>query len=319
MITAYAGPLLVYGQTQTSTGGITEYNSQVGPSLSYQGWGIVDNRAPFAYQNGAAAATPVYGWFGVDRIVVTDQIPTTVAEDSICATQSATTTTTRTLTLNTTNGTNTTVNQSIVRANDGATVTGLMAIDSKMSPLTFGSDASVSLWNPGTSVARCVRIEGSSDDSAGAFTISGYDIYGFAMKEVVVGSISTTAGSTFVVTQKAFKYIASVTCSGTIGSTGVTVGVADTFGFPIAVSNPGRVGITLYSTATLGFTSVTASTGVTFASTVATQTSTTPDVRGTWLSTTAANSVIRHTVTISPSPAALTSTGLFGAAQYSTF
>ena len=64
-ITAYAGPVVVYGQTQTSTGGITEYNPQAGPSLFYQGVALVDYRAPFAYQNGAAAATPIYGWSSI--------------------------------------------------------------------------------------------------------------------------------------------------------------------------------------------------------------------------------------------------------------
>ena len=312
MITAYAGPLLVYGQTQTSTGGITEYNSQVGPSLSYQGWGIADNRAPFAYQAGASATTTVYGWYGIDRILAVDQVPTTAAEDSIAATQSATTTTTRTLTLNTTNGTNTTVSQSIVRADTGATVT-VMAIDTKMATITFGSDASVNMWSPATSLARCVRIEGSSNDGAGAFTINGYDIYGYPMTETLAGSISTTAGSTFVVTQKAFKYISTITCSGTIGSTGVTIGVADIYGFPLAVTNPSRVSIGISSGTQ--FSTVTASTGIIVASTAATQTSTTPDVRGTWSSTTAADGTRRYTINFSPSPAALTSTGLFGGTQ----
>lgn len=312
-ITAYAGPVIVYGQTQTSTGGITEYNPQVGPSLFYQGLGLVDNRPPFAYQNGAAAATPVYGWLGNDRVLAVDQVPTTAAENSIAATQSATTATTRTLTLNTTNGANTTVNQSIVNAATGATVTGLIAIDTKMASVTFGSDAAVNMWSPETSLARCVRIEGSSDDSGGGFTVNGYDIYGYPMTETLTGSISTTAGSTFVVTQKAFKYISTITASGTVNSTGITIGVADIYGFPLLVPNGSRVLIGISSGTQ--FSTVTASTGITAGSTRATQTSTTPDVRGTWSSTTAADGTRRYTIYISPSPASLNSTGLFGATQ----
>ncbi len=312
-ITAFAGPVISYGQTQTSTGGITEYNPQAGPSLFYQGQALVDNRAPFAYQAAAATTTPVYAWFGTDRILAVDQVPTTAAENSIAATQSATTTTTRTLTLNTTNGTNTTVSQSITNANTGATVTGLIAIDTKMATITFGSDAAINLWSPATSLARCVRIEGSSDDSAGGFTVNGYDIYGYPMTETLTGSISTTAGSTFVVTRKAFKYIASITASGTVNSTGVTVGVADIYGFPHAVTDGSKVLIGISSGTQ--FSTVTASTGITVASTAATQTSTTPDVRGTWSSTTAADGTRRYTIYFSPSPAALNSTGLFGGAQ----
>ena len=67
------------------------------------------------------------------------------------------------------------------------------------------------------------------------------------MSETVVGSISTTAGSTFVTTQKAFKYIASITASGTVNSTGVTIGVTDVYGFPLAVSNFAQVLITTSS------------------------------------------------------------------------
>lgn len=316
-VTPFQGPLVSYGFSQTSSGLNMEHNSQQAPSLAFQGWGILDARPAFSYNPGQPVTTAIRGWLGTDRIMAVDQVPTTAAENSIAATQSATTATTRTLTLNSTDGTNTTVGVSITRANDGATVTGLIAIDSAMSPVTYGSDDTISLWSPATSLARCVRIEGSSDDSGGAFTIKGYDIYGYAMEETLTGSISTTAGSTFVVTQKAFKYISTITASGTINSTGVTVGVSDIYGFPLAVPNGSRVLIGISSGTQ--FSTVTASTGITAASTVATQTSTTPDVRGTWSSTTVADGTRRYTIYISPSPAALESSGLFGATQYSTF
>ena len=240
-------------------------------------------------------------------------MPTTAGENSIALTQSATTTTTRTLTLTTSNTANVTINQSIVRADTGATVTGLLAIDSKMATVTFGSDAAVNLWSPATSISRCVRIEGSSNDGAGGFTINGYDIYGYPMTETLAGSISTTTGSTFVVTQKAFKYISTITASGTINSTGVTIGVADIYGFPLAVTNGNRTVIGISSGTS--FNTVTTSTGIVVASTAATQTSTTPDVRGTWSSTTAADGTRRFTVYVSPSVTTLGSTGLFGGTQ----
>ena len=316
-VTPFSGPLVSYGLTQTASGLDTEHNSQMGPNVFFQGHAILDARAFYGYNPGQPVTTPIKGWFGTDRIMAVDQVPTTADETSIALTQSATTTTTRTITLSSVDGDNTTINVSITRANDGATVTGLIAIDTAMASITYGSDDTISLWSPATSLARCVRIEGSSDDSGGAFTIKGYDIYGYAMEETVVGSISTTAGSTFVLTQKAFKYISTITASGTINSTGVTIGVADTYGFPLAVPNGSRVLIGISSGTQ--FSTVTASTGIVAASTVATQTSTTPDVRGTWSSTTAADGTRRYTIYISPSPAALGSSGLFGATQYSSF
>src|SRR5687767_4798026 len=127
-ITAITGPHVVFGVTQSATGQTMEYNGQEGPSLYYQGIALLDARSYYAYQPGQNSSQPVYGWLGNDRIMAVDQVPTTAAENSIAATQSATTATTRTLTLNSTNGTNTTVGVSIVSAATGATVTGLIAI-----------------------------------------------------------------------------------------------------------------------------------------------------------------------------------------------
>lgn len=319
-VTAYTGPVISFGQaavqsTNSPAPYPAEYNSQAGPSLFYQGEGFIDPRTYYTYQPGQASSEPIYG-FGSGSLMAVLQTPSTATENSIALTQSATTTTSRTLTLTTSNTANVTVGVSLVAPESGQTVTGLLAIDGAASTVTFGSDAAINLWNPATMISRCVRIEGSSDDSGGVFTVSGRDVYGYLMNEVVTGSISTTAGSTFVVTRKAFKYISTITCSGTINSTGVTIGVADVYGFPFAVSDPGQVTISISSGTSFGI--VTASTGITYASTVATQTSTTPDVRGTWSSTTGATGDRVYCIRYFPNPAALASTGLLGAAQYST-
>lgn len=320
-VTAYTGPVISFGQaalqsTNSPAPYPADYNPQAGPSLFYQGTGLIDPRTFYSYEPGQTSSEPIYGFLGSERVMVFDQVPTTAGENTIAQTQSATTATVRTLTLTATDTANATVGVSIVAPESGQTVTGLIAIDSATSTVTFGSDTTINLWDPTTLISRCVRIEGSSDDSGGTFTINGRDVYGYLMSETVTGSISTTAGSTFVVTQKAFKYIASITASGTINSTGVTIGVADIYGLPLAVQSGGQ--LTIHISSGTQFSTVTASTGITVASTVATQTSTTPDVRGTWSSTTAADGTRRYTVYVSPSPAALESTGLFGATQYST-
>lgn len=316
-VTAYTGPLLTFGRANAlSTTYVADTNPQAGPSLLYQGVGIIDDRLFYSYQPGQTSSEPVYGWLGNDKVMVINQVPTTAGENTIAQTQSSTTTTSRALTLTATDTANATVGVSITAPETGNTVTGLIAIDGATSTVTFGSDATVNVWNPATTLARTIRIEGSSDDSAGAFTIVGRDVYGYLMNETITGSISTTAGSTFVVTQKAFKYIISITASGTINSTGVTVGVTDVFGLPLAVASGGQ--LMAHISSGTQFSTITASTGLTVASTVATQTSTTPDVRGTLSSTTASDGTRRFTIYVSPSPAAMGSTGLYGAAQYST-
>lgn len=318
-ITAWTGPLVSFGRALVSTNSTSpsmEYNESQGPSLLYQGQGILDHRPYYTYKPGTASSAPVYGWWGTDSILVIDKEISAAGENTIALTQSATTATTRTLVLGSTDTANATANVSIRRADTGATVTGLMAIEGAASTVTFGSAATVNMWDPSTMVARALRIEGSSDDSAGAFTFTGYDVYGYPMTETITGSISTTAGSTFKVGVKAWKYIATITASGTVNSTGITIGVTDTIGLPIFFKSPTQV-VGAISSATTSWGYVMTSTSpVIPGSTVATQTSTTPDVRGTWLSTTACSSQGRRIqIYVHPDVATLNSTGLFGASQ----
>ena len=131
-ITAYTGPLVSFGQAQISTATGTppaEYNNQAAPSLFYQGQGIMDPRPAYNYKPGAAVARPVYGWWGTDSICVIDAEITAAATNTVAQTQSSTTATTRTLTLTASNTANATVGVSITRADTGATVTGLGAIE----------------------------------------------------------------------------------------------------------------------------------------------------------------------------------------------
>jgi hypothetical protein len=166
-------------------------------------------------------------------------------------------------------------------------------------------------------LARRLRFEGSSDDSGGVYTISGYDVYGYPMTEVITGSISTTAGSTFVATQKAWKYISTIVASGTHNSTGVTIGVTDGLGLPLYISSPLQVAIGISSDTDSYGVTTTSTASLVPGSTVATQTSTTPDVRGIINSTTATSSQGRRfSVWVTPKVASLNSTGLFGGQQY---
>lgn len=316
-ITALSGPTISYGQTLGSTGAPTEYNEQAGPSLYYQGVALLDPRTYYTYEPGSPSSSPTYGWLGTTHVAVLDYVLTAVTTNSVAQTQSSTTTTSRTLTLTATNSANVTVNQSVVAPETGQTVTGLWAIDGVTSTVTYGSAAAINLWNPATLAARCLTITGSSNDGAGAYTISGRDVYGYLMNEVIAGSVSTTAALATRTTQKAFKYISTITASGTINSTGVIIGVSDVVGFPLFVDRQANV---QFANSIVGaYSLVTASTGIITGSTRATQTSTTPDVRGTFSSTTASDGTIRFSMFITPNPSAASNTaGLVGPNQYST-
>ena len=162
-VSAYTGPVITFGQSPSS-GTPPDYNPQAGPSLFYQGGGLIDPRYFYSYFPGQASSEPIYG-FGSGSVMAILQTPSTALENSIALTQSATTATVRTLVLSSVDNANVTTGVSLVAPESGTTVTGLLAIDGATGTVTFGADSTVNLWNPATMIARTVRIEGSSDDS----------------------------------------------------------------------------------------------------------------------------------------------------------
>lgn len=85
--------------------------------------------------------------------------------------------------------------------------------------------------NPKEMLARCVSIGATSTAAAGgAFKVSGWDIYGQPMTETV-----TVAATSLTVSygQKAFKFLSSVIPQFTDTTGQYSVGVGDTFGFPL--------------------------------------------------------------------------------------
>lgn len=326
-ITAYEGPLLTFGITVTSTGGTSQYNDQRAPSAFDLGAGLADPRAQYGYgyTPGQAVSSPVMMFY--DNRGIIDQVPSAASSNGIALTQTATGN--GALTLNTTSA-NLTLASNFTAPETGTTPSGtLYAIDGLCGGTTnagvqFGQSATVQCWNPTSMISRCLAITSSQNDASGAYTISGRDVYGFLMTETITGPNNST-----VTTQKAFKYIYSsgITSSGTIASTGVYIGVADKYGFPMRVDSAGWATVWYGQTSSMalggGSTAVgtATSTGFTYASTRATQTSSTPDVRGTITVTPASTGGQRLFISVLPTPtnlATLTSTnmsGIFGAPQ----
>ena len=221
-LSATAGPMATLYQSSPAN-----QNPQEGPSPLAYGTLLQDPRTVYAYQPGASNTRPVYGW-QESLGVCLDQVPSAIADNNIAASQTPGAAV-RTITLVSSSGAGITVGQSITRADTGATVTGLLAIDTAMAGVGFGQDATVNIWSPTRSIARAVRITSGGNDSGITFTVNGYDIYYYPMTETITGaSIGIATG------KKAFKYISSITCSGDVAGT-VKVGTSDIFGFPLRV------------------------------------------------------------------------------------
>jgi len=114
-------------------------------------------------------------------------------------------------------------------------------------------------------------------------TVTGIDVYGQAMSEAIT---SSAAVSTAVNGLKAFYLITSVTVSGATG-TAVTVGTTNVLGIPVRVANVAYV-VGVKSNNTLADDA-----GTFVAADTATATTTTGDVRGTYLPATASNGIVR--------------------------
>lgn len=299
-VSASSGPLVIFGEAGYN------YNPDRGTSLFDRGIGYADPRTPFCYNPGQAADHPTYGWLGTDSIAIINQVPSTLSATNIAALQVPVAGTALTLTA----GTGVTGSTSITSASTGATVTGLFALDGAMGAVACGqggagAGGSIRLWNPKTALSRNVRITSVGNDSGATFLVSGYDIYGYPMSQLVTGANAGVAATT-----KAFKYISSIMPAGTLSGSNVSVGTGDVIGLPLRADFFGDVHI-VYNDAV-----VTAVTGFTAAVTTDPATTTTGDVRGTYALQTASNATRRLQVFLRPDPTNMQSTtGMFGVTQ----
>lgn len=301
-ITAFSGPVVTFPETLLP-GTPAGANPEAGPSCFAHGIAMLDTRYQFSYVPGQNFGKQTSGW-NATRSEVINQVPATATVNNIATAQTATANTA--LTLVSGNTTGVTVSTSIVRADTGATVTGLLALDSAMTTVSFGSAGTIKLWDPTKAISRNIKVTPNGDDSSGTYTVRGYDVYGFPMSETITGGNATaTSGA------KAFKYVASVTPAGTVNSTGVTIGTGEVVGLPLRTESWGSVDV-MFNNA-----KITATTGFTAAVTT-TATATSGDVRGTYALQTASNGVLRLQAFITPTVANLATTaGLFGVVQFS--
>jgi hypothetical protein len=147
----------------------------------------------------------------------------------------------------------------------------------------------------GTSVRSVVRTDGTTalqldlpravkvncSTTARAFTVTGFDIYGQPMSEVITVSVAGTA----VTGLKAFYQVTGATIAGS--ATAVVIGTSDVLGIPVRVANVAYV-VGVKSNNTLAQDA-----GTFVAADMATATTATGDVRGTYAPATASNGIVR--------------------------
>jgi hypothetical protein len=119
-------------------------------------------------------------------------------------------------------------------------------------------------------------------------TITGYDYYGQPMSEAIA---TGTVQSTTVAGKKAFFQIASASISGALGAT-IAIGTTDILGIPVRVFNASYIASVKSNDA------LAQDAGTFVAAATATATTTTGDVRGTYVPATASNGIVRTTMGI---------------------
>jgi len=126
--------------------------------------------------------------------------------------------------------------------------------------------------NPAEMLARSISIAASTIvNGTGTFLVSGWDVWGSPMTELL-----TASGTTPVYSRKAFKFVNTVLANNNSGTATVNLGIGDNFGFPLVLDQWSHVQVFAGNTAVpnnVGFS--TAATGA--------ATNTSGDVRGTIL------------------------------------
>ncbi len=248
-------------------------NPDAGPNVYYDGSSMKDPLWRFREGGGSLQATgyPNQALSFVEHEIFTaDLVPSAISTTNI-ATAAAPTLNTP-LTLVNASGAGITLLAAAVTVLNSQLVVpaGALQIDAAPAWLGFGTSGAIQGWT-GAAVGRAISLTaGGGASLAGInFTIQGYDLYGFPQSEILAGPGS---GAT-VNSAKTYKWMASITPSGTSANT-VSVGTADTYGFPIRADKFSQT--TIYWNNAL----ITANTGFTAADATSPATQATGDPRG---------------------------------------
>lgn len=298
------------------------FGSDAAPSFVAWGSGLQDHRLPWDMYAGPAgsAGVGVLGFYGEEPIAIS-AVPAAVVAGNIAAAQVPVNGTNLTLAGASTGITVATAAAPLTTIMPGFLATGQapltagVIIDVAPTPLTFGLRFKQGFYDRTKMIARAVSVTGVAAGVGGAFLVSGFDVYGYAMSEL----ITATAGATTVNGKKAFKVVTSIRPSFSDPGHNYSFQTTDIIGLPILTRRFEDL-LMVYNN-----TSIAAATGFVAADVTAPATTTTGDVRGTYVLQSASDNAKRFSAQISPSLADLASaqfsnpssltTGLFGQPQ----
>lgn len=304
-LTFNSGPNVTTGQSPSLNGYTSDYNGDLGPDMAWGGMGFLDPR--FGVNQQAQPGEPAVLGYAGGTIVALDAIPTASAVNNIAASAVPVAGTPMTLVSTTTSVVNTLSTALFAYPARTTIPSGTLVLDTSPGKLAVaGTSSSVQLYQPASNLARAVKVVSAGNDASASFTVSGYDIYGYAMTEKITGGSGATAAG-----KKAFKFVSSVIPAGTVSGSNVSIGTTDVIGF--ALKSPRFTDLLIFYNSAL----ITATTGFVGADLTSTATSTTGDVRGTYALQTAADGVKRINVQsfVSPGQVIGGSVGLFGVTQ----
>jgi hypothetical protein len=135
-ISAFSGPLVSFGQSSSGS----DYNPEAGPSMFYNGAAILDPRPAYTYSPGQDFGAITAGFLGIQDVVSLNILPYTKAVAAIAAAANTVAATPMTLVTSSSATTGIAVAQSIVRADTGVAVTGLLGIDAYTSVTGYVSN-----------------------------------------------------------------------------------------------------------------------------------------------------------------------------------
>jgi hypothetical protein len=299
---AFSGPVVEYGSRQNPAEGGSN-NVDQGPGV-HMGKGWIDQRAGYNQTR--------KGWIGVgvEYRRVLAQVPATLGVANIAALAHVVNGTPMMLAGASTGITVVPAGGLVVWPSGNTIPAGALVLDGNPTLQSYGQPDPNGLYRNnsyalGSMLSRCVQITGVAAGVGGNFLVSGWDIYGYPMTQL----ITVAAGVNSVASLKAFKFIGSVVPQFT-DAHNYDVGTTDTFGLPVAVSQ--------FHEALIWWNNalITANTGFTVADATSPATNLTGDVRGTYAVQSASDGTKRLALVASPAQVGLgTITGLFGQPQ----
>ena len=197
-ITAEAGPLVVFGSDPNQA---SESNPEEATSLFFAGTGLLDPRPYYGYSPGQNFGAVTAGWTTNNAIVGVAGIPYTATVNLIAAAGHTTAGTALTLASASADGVS--VGNTIVRADTGASVTGLLQLDpavmSGTANITAGSNV-ITFTAIGAAGGHCYNriILGMklADSTHSTYIPSGTTIIGFGTGAGGVGTYYMSANAT---------------------------------------------------------------------------------------------------------------------------